>query len=107
MILLIVFEGPFEFCADKGFQFLGLEDFDTGTVGHKFFLEVVSNTHLIGENGIVVMYFLLLGVVQRQGAEIFGLGRLHAQDDALGIVLVGDNAETVLEKICRIDVFRI
>ena len=43
-------------------------------------------------------------MVKWQGAEILGLGGFHTQNDALGAVLIGNNAKTVFEEVRRVNV---
>ena len=45
------------------------------------------------------VYLLLLGAMERQGAEVLRLSRLHTQDDTLGLVLVGNDTKAVLKEL--------
>ena len=63
---------------DLGFQFGWGEYFHIAAEGEDFLVEVVGEQHAVAENGVGVVHFLALRVVERQGAEVSCLGVAHA-----------------------------
>ena len=50
---------------DLGFQFGWGEHFHVAAEGEDFFVEVVGEQHAVAENGVGVVHFLALRVVER------------------------------------------
>ena len=69
------------------------DDSDLRTVGQQFCEEVVSDAHTVVEVLVFVVDHLLLGVVQRQCAEIFCLTRVCANDDVFDFAMRKYDAE--------------